>query len=338
MYKYLVPLFTIFNLCLAGRIVVAQTSAGYENISTAQGLSQGMIYDMLQDKEGFIWLATKEGLNRYDGYNFKVFTYDPYNPHSISSNTIRTLFEDSKGRIWAGTLNAGLNVYDKKTGAFRRIMHQPNDPLSLSGNRMRSSTVELADGRILALPENGGLNIISLPVDYFQKDIPAQITKLELPGHETAYGIGKDNKGNIWVGCTDKKIYLLNASGLQFKMLCDGETFMPAIAEAGNKLWCNRDVLKMDTIVYRPVDSAFRILPGAFNRDESGQLSIGSFGTPPLNAAHSFFYDIGQWQAGMPFKEAKAITFTSGIIYLQCLMFDQAGIVWAGTNGFGLNK
>src|SRR5215218_8995252 len=106
--------FCLAIFCL-GRQAVSQTNNYYETISIAQGLSQGMVFDILQDKEGFIWIATKNGLNRYDGYSFTVFTNDPYNPYSLSGNTVSTLFEDSKGRIWAGTENAGLNVYDKKT-------------------------------------------------------------------------------------------------------------------------------------------------------------------------------------------------------------------------------
>src|SRR4051812_22108742 len=79
--------------------ITAQTTSGYETISIAQGLSQGMVFDILQDKDGFIWVATKNGLNRYDGFDFRVFTNDPYNIHTLSSNTIIKLFEDSKGRI-----------------------------------------------------------------------------------------------------------------------------------------------------------------------------------------------------------------------------------------------
>ncbi|HMR85080.1 MAG TPA: two-component regulator propeller domain-containing protein, partial [Niabella sp.] len=91
-------------------MVSAQPGAGYELFSTAQGLSQGMINDMLQDKEGFIWIATKGGLNRYDGYSFKVFTNDPQDTTSISSNAVSNLLEDSKGRLWVGTYDGGINV------------------------------------------------------------------------------------------------------------------------------------------------------------------------------------------------------------------------------------
>ncbi len=69
----------IFGLCVVDTAAKAQQSTPYESISTAEGLSQGMVFDILQDKEGFIWVATKNGLNRYDGYSFKVFTNDPYN-------------------------------------------------------------------------------------------------------------------------------------------------------------------------------------------------------------------------------------------------------------------
>jgi ligand-binding sensor domain-containing protein len=62
---------------LSGSLLFAQKGFGFETISTEDGLSQGLINDMLQDKEGFIWVATKGGLNRYDGYTFKVFTTDP---------------------------------------------------------------------------------------------------------------------------------------------------------------------------------------------------------------------------------------------------------------------
>ena len=88
-------IFAIAAACL-GYIALSQ-SPGYEAISTSQGLSQGMVFAMLQDREGFIWVATKNGLNRYDGYSFNVFTNDPYNKNSLSSNTVTALFEDRQG-------------------------------------------------------------------------------------------------------------------------------------------------------------------------------------------------------------------------------------------------
>src|SRR6516164_7853939 len=169
-------LFT-FTITVPGITAFGQNSDAYESISVAQGLSQGMVFDILQDKEGFIWVATKNGLNRYDGYSFTVFTNDPYNQHSLSSNTVLTLFEDSKGRIWVGTENAGLNVYDKRTGEFHRIVHNPKDSNSISGDRIRAPITELPGGRILVPTEGSGLNIITLPGDFFEKDSRPNIVR-----------------------------------------------------------------------------------------------------------------------------------------------------------------
>ncbi|MEI9807245.1 MAG: ATP-binding protein [Bacteroidota bacterium] len=319
--------------------MAAQKLPDHETISTAQGLSQGMIFSMLQDKEGFIWIGTKEGLNRYDGYNFKVFTNDPYNPNSISSNNIRTLFEDSKGRIWAGAMDAGMNVYDKKTGRFRRIMHRPGDPASLSGNRIFTATVELPDGRIMLAPGNNSINIISLPDDFFEKDTPPVITRLDIPDNNRTYGIGKDDKGNIWIGCADKRIYLFDPATNTFELLCDGKIFTPVLAKAGTKLWGSRDILKLDSsFVIRPFDTTGQMVPGALTRTPAGKILIGTFGDPPLGVGHSFFYDIKKWRPGMPVREAISNTFTGALINLQLVMVDRSGIIWSGTSGFGLNK
>jgi ligand-binding sensor domain-containing protein len=102
--------------------VYAQTPQ-LERLSTAEGLSQGMIYDLLQDREGFLWFATKSGLNRYDGYSFKIFQNNPFDPFSIAGNDIKVMLEDHLGRIWAGTSNNGLTVLDPKTGRFYHFNH-----------------------------------------------------------------------------------------------------------------------------------------------------------------------------------------------------------------------
>ncbi|GAB4046015.1 ligand-binding sensor domain-containing protein [Spirosoma litoris] len=94
---------------------------GWQELTISEGLSQGMVFDLAQDQKGFMWIATKDGLNRYDGYNFKVFTHDPYNPYSISDNACSALLIDHHNRLWIGTLNNGLNLYDERTQRFFHI-------------------------------------------------------------------------------------------------------------------------------------------------------------------------------------------------------------------------
>ncbi len=94
-----------------------------ETFTIADGLSQGMIYDIEQTEDGFLWFATKDGLNRYDGYNFKVFTNDPFNPFSISGNEIGSMFEDSRGNLWLGIVGKGVDVLEKTSGKFLHLPH-----------------------------------------------------------------------------------------------------------------------------------------------------------------------------------------------------------------------
>ena len=83
-------------------------------------LSSSMINSIYQDKEDIIWIATEDGLNRYDGAKFSVYKHDFYDEHSLQNNYVRVLFEDKKGTFFVGTLN-GLQTYDRATGIFSHI-------------------------------------------------------------------------------------------------------------------------------------------------------------------------------------------------------------------------
>lgn len=120
------------GLSLVVPFVLSAQNTAWQALTIADGLSQGMVYDFLQDRTGFMWIATKDGLNRYDGYNFKVFTNDPYNPYSISGNTCTVLLEDTRGRLWIGTEKDGLNLYDPLGQRFYRA--EVNDQQNNTGN------------------------------------------------------------------------------------------------------------------------------------------------------------------------------------------------------------
>lgn len=92
----------------------------FTHLTTANGISQSEVYTFLEDSHGFLWFGTVDGLNRYDGYSFKIFNTDKTFPNSLSNNTIRSLVEDSMERIWIGT-DDGLNFYDQRKELIYKI-------------------------------------------------------------------------------------------------------------------------------------------------------------------------------------------------------------------------
>jgi ligand-binding sensor domain-containing protein/signal transduction histidine kinase len=100
----------------ASFITVAQPYY-FNRFQVENGLSNNAVMTTLQDKHGFMWFGTKDGLNRYDGYSFKVFRNDPGDSNSIGRNIVYSLFEEEDGTMWVGT-DRGLFIYDPSTEAF----------------------------------------------------------------------------------------------------------------------------------------------------------------------------------------------------------------------------
>lgn len=92
----------------------------FKNLSVQNGLSQNTVNAILQDKQGFMWFGTKDGLNRYDGLSFRKFKHDDRTRRSIGNNFITALYEDAKGNIWVGT-DVGLYIYNPEKDSFRHF-------------------------------------------------------------------------------------------------------------------------------------------------------------------------------------------------------------------------
>jgi signal transduction histidine kinase/ligand-binding sensor domain-containing protein/DNA-binding response OmpR family regulator len=113
--------FLLFVLAFLGNTVcIVPQTIHFNHLTTEDGLSNNNVYDVIQDQIGFLWFATDDGLNRFDGYDFKVFRNDPTNKNSLSDNSVWALREDKNGNIWIGTQNGWLNRYDQVTENFRR--------------------------------------------------------------------------------------------------------------------------------------------------------------------------------------------------------------------------
>jgi ligand-binding sensor domain-containing protein/signal transduction histidine kinase len=110
----------------------------FEHISIEQGLSHSSVTCILQDRAGFMWFGTADGLNRFDGYHFTVYDHDPEDPNSLGNNFVRALYQDRGGDLWVATDGGGLNRFDRETGTFSRHQAVPGDPHSLSSNTVWS--------------------------------------------------------------------------------------------------------------------------------------------------------------------------------------------------------
>lgn len=313
----------------------AQMNSGSEVITSAQGLSQGMINDMLQDKEGFIWIATKGGLNRYDGYSFKIFTNDPQDTSSISSNAVNSLLEDRNGRLWIGTSDGGVNVYNKKTGRFLRITRASG----LSGNRINAPMEQLANGKILVCPQGGSLSTISLP----DGGTPV-ITPLHIPGGRTAKTIVKDEKELAWIKCTDNSIFIFNPAAAGFELLYDGQGFTSLIERTGKfvsaKFSQALSTKPIPDIRAGFIDSTGHLYPNILDYGKDGMYIIDHRFPLRTGATGCNIYDFNGIKPGNKISDAYARNLKTDVKdqNIKCLLLDRSGVLWVGTMGHGVYK
>ncbi|MEM9679080.1 MAG: two-component regulator propeller domain-containing protein, partial [Bacteroidota bacterium] len=137
-YKtYIKGLAIVYVLILQLHLSAQTTEKDYafKPITTEDGLSNNVVFDIHQDKEGYIWIATNNGLNRYDGYSITSYFHSPKDSTSISSNVIRSIIEDKQGQLWIGTKN-GLNRFNRKTQSFEKPVH--HNGFSLSNKEVMS--------------------------------------------------------------------------------------------------------------------------------------------------------------------------------------------------------
>jgi hypothetical protein len=110
----------LVNLLLGTISAFAQNQLNFKHLTINEGLSQNTVFCIMQDKTGFIWVGTEDGLNKYDGYDFTIYKHENNNVKSLSHSQVNAMLEDPKGNFWVGTSD-GLNLFDKHTENFVRI-------------------------------------------------------------------------------------------------------------------------------------------------------------------------------------------------------------------------
>jgi len=167
----------------------------FNHLTVENGLSNNDVNTLIQDDKGFIWFGTEDGLNRYDGYNFKIFRNDPYDTNSLSGNAVWSLMEDRKGFIWVGTVDGILNQFDPVSEKF--IRHD------FAGNDKKYSSVttlfEDSKGNIWIGTRGRGVfkfNPKSKQILHFNRDRKDSLSL----SHQSVRAITEDSFGNIIIG------------------------------------------------------------------------------------------------------------------------------------------
>lgn len=172
----------------------------FASLGIDDGLSQSVVTAILQDRRGFVWVGTQDGLNRFDGYDFRVFRPDPSSDRSLADAYVLSLLEDSAGALWVGTAN-GLSRFDPRSETFTTYRADPersdglDDPrvFSLAEDRHRRLWAATGGGLCrVGLPADG-----SPPPDRFERDFAEAASALETTLNRLAR-VMVDSDGTLW--------------------------------------------------------------------------------------------------------------------------------------------
>ena len=169
-----------------------------DHLGVDEGLSNNTVSCIAQDSRGFVWFGTQDGLNRYDGFSFRIYRHDPADSTTLSDYAVNAILEDplQPSILWIGTRD-GLSRFDRATETFTRFRHDPKNPGSLSDNRVRS-LCPVPDGSICIGTDNG-VSILHRDRRTFTS-YPYVPDDSHRPSVRMALVCLCDDAGNIWIG------------------------------------------------------------------------------------------------------------------------------------------
>ncbi len=338
----------IVNLFFFGWIYVGNSQQIYfDHITTEDGLSQSDINSIYQDREGFMWFGTHDGLNKYDGYNFSVFKPDKDQPGNISSNLIFAITGDNDGNLWIGTTGSGLNFFDRSSGKFTNYKHEKGNKQSLSNDYVNSLYIDKKNR--LWIGTIKGLNMIDLTKKndsiIFQRFSLEQESLTPSWEGNSINVVYQDSSDQLWVGGKGGlyKLSRDNQGDRYFKLVNDqiglpGVSVQSITEDKSGKLlvgtvrglYCqskNNELSGLQKISNLPavevlVDNQNNIWCGTY-------YGLQYYDNQPTSDL-PVLKDIFKYDLQNPNSITKNV--------IKSLFLDKTGIVWVGTNGGGINK
>jgi ligand-binding sensor domain-containing protein/signal transduction histidine kinase len=172
----------------------------FQRYYAKDGLSTNQIRCLLEDQQGFIWIGTSDGLNRFDGYEFRVFKPNARQPGSISSNNVYHLDQDAKGRIWIATLRGGVNYYDPRTERFTVFRHDPEDSTSISSDEVIAVHVDTKQRLWIGTREGLDRLVETDSGAYFVRYNVRLALGESTDRRRSIHSLFEDEAGYLWIG------------------------------------------------------------------------------------------------------------------------------------------
>jgi len=323
----------------------------FDHLTSKNGLSQNDVNCIMQDSKGFMWFGTNDGLNRYDGYEFTIFKPQPADPHSIPSNLILSLAEDSAGRIWIGTAGHGLCCYNPDNRKFYTFRLCPEDQPGCRYHHIKNLLTD-QQGH-LWVATIAGLQVFQLKFPGKKEGELALNVSKELIPPELQQGYFEalylDEEGNIWAGCM-RGLYRLSPpqrEGAAF--LSEYIPIDPGLPQLHVRA-ITRDMYKALVLattqgLYYQSGSTETNLPlfSPFYRESFVSVSVDSLNQ--IWSAGSLGLRQFQKGPGDPLPHNTGV-YTRNLQeqnslskdVLRTLYTDRNSMVWVGTNGGGINK
>lgn len=317
----------------------------FDHLTIEHGLSNSIVLDIFQDSKGYMWFATANGLNRYDGYEFKIFRTERNDPNSISANRIFSMIEDRDGDLIVSTWDAGLCVYNYKTGHFTRYQNNPDNPNSLPVNGMRKVILD-NDGKIWIASITAGLIYFDKKNKRFRSFNPPKYE-----GSKQLSSLSLTVDGQIIVPYVDEGVFLFNPKNEKFTRLVDRTPDIPihnsltskyVTQTSDNKIWIGTegDGVYVYDMVYQ-TSKHYINLPEDPNslgsnvvrdiiEDDNGEIWLATDGGG-LNRYMPEEEKFERYQSDL------ANPFSLSTNQLYRLYLDNSGIFWIGTFSGGIN-
>ncbi len=343
-------LIIIFFLTLFFPSVYAQSDLSYgqkssriKHYTSREGLSNNYIYCITRDEKGFMWFGTLKGLNRFDGYDFKIYTHDPQNDNSISNNTVTAISEYAPGLLLIGTLN-GLNILDLVHNRFYRYYSDSSRTDGLPGDHIYT-IAPASEGKVW-LGTDKGLCLFSAQweaqqlVVKFEQDELVQKLNQSLQSERVVECL-QDSANNLWIGTSASGVIKADyqtqrLETFHFKNFIGAPSDnIDALAQYKGKIWVASSVGAQTIDMQSGEIKAYFLNEGLTNtpikdiiRDSNGKLWLASYEGLFLyqDATHTF--TLMQANPQDPFSLNNN--------FIRCL-YAEPNILWIGTERGGIN-